>query len=327
MKKITGLALIVALFAAEGVMAQEKSNNGLNPLSLRPTHTSNVMFKTTLWRRVDLREKMNQPMFAKGAEITKHLIDGVKAGVLDAYDGDSLNKKLTIQEFNERLFRKFEGGGLSQAEIDAGFGNPAMEDDGWGNPVPKAGAAAKKPAATAGGDDGWGDSGTAVVTPMTPALTQNGTPGQTQTAAASASSNGYEIFAGELYLIEVKEDWIFDKQRSRQYNDIQTISIMIPAEGSSDGLEKTLASFKYKDLEQYFRANPNCIWYNAANTAQHKNLADAFELRLFHGRIVRKSDPRNRYLDDIYKSPKAGLLKSQELEYEMMEKEHNLWEY
>lgn len=306
MRKFTGLALVAALFIAEGVVGQEKSNNGLNPLSLRPTHTSNVMYKTTLWRRVDLREKINQPMFAKGAEITKHLIDGVKAGVLDAYDNDSLNTKLTLEQFNERLFRKFEGGGLSEAEIAAGFGTEG-EDDGWGGGSDASG----------GSDDGWGDGGGDATAPA-------GTPPAT---TAASSGNGYEMFPSELYIIELREDWIFDKQRSRQYNDIQTITVMIPSEGSADGLEKELASFKYKDLEVYFRSNPNCIWYNAANTAQHKNLADAFELRLFHGRIIRKSDPRNRYLDDIYKSPKAGLLKSQELEFELMEKEHNLWEY
>lgn len=307
MRKFTGLALVAALFIAESVIGQEKSNNGLNPLSLRPTHTSNVMYKTTLWRRVDLREKINQPMFAKGAEITKHLIDGVKAGVLDAYANDSLSTKLTLEQFNERLFRKFEGGGLSEAEIAAGFGSEG-EDDGWGGGGD----------ATGGSDDGWGDGGGGTAAPAT---------GGAPAVAAASSGNGYEMFPSELYLIELREDWIFDKQRSRQYNDIQTITIMIPAEGSADGLEKPLASFKYKDLEVYFRSNPNCIWYNAANTAQHKNLADAFELRLFNGRIIRKSDPRNRYLDDIYKSPKAGLLKSQELEFELMEKEHNLWEY
>lgn len=312
MKKLTGLTLVCGLLTTLGVSAQEKSNNGLNPLSLRPVHDSNVMYKTTVWRRVDLREKVNQPMFAKNAEVTLHLIDGIKAGVLDAYANDSLTRKLTIAEFNDRLFKKFEGGGLSQAEIDAGFGGG--EDDGWGG----GGAAKPKPSGTSGGDDGWGDAGAS-----TPATGNN--------AATKPSSpslaGGYELLPSELYILELREDWIFDKQRSRQYNDIQTITLMIPAEASADGLEKPLASFKYKDLEIFFRSNPNCIWYNSTNTAQHKNLADAFELRLFQGRIIRVSDPRNRYLDDIYKSPKEGLLKSQELEYQLMEKEHNLWEY
>jgi hypothetical protein len=302
MKKIKTLAIVTALLAGQSAFAQEKSDKGLNPLSLRPIHESNVMFKTTLWRRVDLNEKINQPLFAKGAEITKHLIDGVKAGVLEAFDNDSLAKKLTLEEFNQRLYKKFAGGGLSKEEIEAGFGAES-EDDGWG------GEAAKTPAAgtTAGSES---DSQT------------SGTPKTTVGA-----EGGYEMFPGELYILEIKEDWIFDKQRSRQYADIQSITIMIPAEASAEGLEKPLASFKYKELETYFRGNPNCIWYNAANVAQHKNLADAFELRLFHGKIVRKANPGNKYLDQIYKSPKEGMLKSQQLEYELMEFENNLWEY
>ena len=113
----------------------------------------------------------------------------------------------------------------------------------------------------------------------------------------------------------------------KQYFDIQTITIKIPAEGSTDGLEKELASFKYKELEQYFKLNPNCIWYNAMNTAQHKNLADAFELRLFSGRIIKKSNAQNKYLDQIYRSPKEALLQSNRLEAELLEFENNLWEY
>ncbi len=300
MKKITVLTCLLALAATSAVVAQEKSDNGINPLSLRPVHESNVMYKLTLWRRLDLNEKANQPLFASGAEITKHLIDGVKAGVLEPYDNDSVSTKITLEEFTRRLTKKFEGGGLSKEEIEAGFGTEgaASEDDGWGG-----GGAATETTSQNSGDK----------------------PATTTTAAANA--DGYELFAKDLYIIEIKEDWIFDKQRSRQYFDIQSVTIKIPSELSSDGLEKELASFKYKELESYFRLNPNCIWYNSANTAQHKNLADAFELRLFNGRIIKKSNPGNKYLDQIYKTPKEGLQKSQQLEYELLEWENNLWEF
>ncbi|HLO46111.1 MAG TPA: gliding motility protein GldN [Leadbetterella sp.] len=299
MKKITVLTFLLALVASGAVVAQEKSDNGINPLSLRPVHESNVMYKLTLWRRLDLNEKANQPLFARGTEITKHLIDGVKAGVLEPYDNDSVTTKITLEEFTRRLTKKFEGGGLSKEEIEAGFGTE--------------GAASE--------DDGWGGGGSATET------TSQNSGSKPAATNAAANSEGYELFAKDLYIIEIKEDWIFDKQRSRQYFDIQTVTIKIPAELSSEGLEMELASFKYKELESYFRLNPNCIWYNSANTAQHKNLADAFELRLFNGRIIKKSNPGNKYLQDIFKSPKEGLQKSQQLEYELLEWENNLWEY
>lgn len=296
MRKIKVLTILGLMIGSSTIMAQEKSDNGINPLSLRPIHESNVMYKITLWRRLDLMEKQNQPLFAKGSEITKHLIDGVKAGVLEPYDNDSLSRKITLEEFTTRLTKKFEGGGLSKEEIEAGFGAASTEDDGWGG----GGGAAK---------------------------TETSQASASTTAKTAAMTDGYELFPSELYVIEIKEDWIFDKQRSRQYFDIQTITIKIPAELSSDGLERELASFKYKELESYFRLNPNCIWYNAINTAQHKNLADAFELRLFDGRIIKKSNSLNKYLDQIYKNPKEALLKSQQLEYELMEYENTLWEY
>lgn len=300
MKKLRFLSLLAASLVAQVVSAQEKSDNGINPLSLRPIHESNVMFKVTLWRRLDLMEKQNQPLFAKGTEITKHLIDGVKAGVLEPYDNDSVSTKITLEEFTRRLTKKFEGGGLSKEEIEAGFG-----DEGT---------------AAAGEDDGWGGGGETKT-----ATTE--TTSQASGSTTASSAEGYELFPSDLYIIEIKEDWIFDKQRSRQYFDIQTITIKIPSDLSSDGLEKELASFKYKELESFFRLNPNCIWYNSANTAQHKNLADALELRLFSGRIIKKSNSQNKFLDQIYKSPKDALEKSQQLEYEMMEFENNLWEY
>jgi len=279
------------------LLAQERSDNGVNPLSLRPINSSNQAKKYTLWRRIDLKEKANLPFFSKGSEITKHIIDGVRAGVLEPFSNDSLTAKITLEEFNKRMHRDFEGGGLSQEEIDAGFGT-ATEDDGWGG-----GGTADTTAKVSSSQDGWGDS------------------------QVTALGTGYELLANELYVLELKEDWIFDSQRSRAYFDVLVLTIKIPAELSPEGLEKDLASFKYKELESYFRLNPNCLWFNEENTAKHMNYADAIELRLFNGRIVRTSDPRNRYLDQIYKNPREALLKSQEWEYKIMEEESNLWEY
>ncbi len=311
MKKMKSLALAAGILTSIGGFAQEKSDNGINPLSLRPMHESNVAYKVSLWRRIDLKEKQNQPLFSNNSEITKFLIEGVKTGVLDAYADETLEERLTLDQFNERLFKKFEGGGMSQEELEAGFGSES--EDGWG--------AGDKSNKTSTEDDGWGGGGASTES------SQNGSAAAPKTNAAASPTDGYELFPRDLYLVELKEDWIFDRQRSRQYFDIQTVTIKIPAEISGDGLEKDLATFKYKELESFFRNNPSAVWFNEANTAKHINLADAFELRLFHGRIVKKSNSGNKFLDQIYKDPKQALYKSQELEYELLEFEHNLWEF
>jgi Gliding motility associated protein GldN len=298
--------LLAACVLSFGTIAQEKSVEEANSMSARPVPEGQIMKKLTLWRRIDLHEKKNQPMFALNSEITKHLIEGVRAGVIDAYSSDTCNKKLTLDQFNRNLKYTTGAGGLSKEEKEAGFGStPAPTtaaepvDDGWGGTTTTP-AAGSKPAA----NDGWGGGGD-----------------------FGASGGEIEFLPNELYLIELKENWVFDKQRSRQSFDIQTLTIMIPADKSPDGLEKPMASFKYKDLDRFFRSNSKCIWYNSENVAQHKNLADAFELRLFQGRIVKNSNPKDQYLDQIFKSQREGLLQSQRLEQELMEFEHNLWEY
>jgi gliding motility associated protien GldN len=272
---------------AEKETKGEKGTDGYNPNSVRGINESNVLWKTRVWRRLDMNEKQNQPFFSKNNEITKYLIDAVKQGLLDAYENDSLTRKLTPEYFREKLKYENAGGGLSATEKAAGF--EEATDDGWGEPAKKDGEA---------------------------------------TVAKPKVSEGIEYFPQELKTVELMEDIIFDKQRSRIYYDIQAITVFIPAAATSRGFDVPVASFKYKDIDRYFRSNPSkFIWYNAQNEAQHKNMADAFDLRLFYGRIIKASNAQDRYLSDIYGSDRKGLEKSQQLEYKMMEWEHNLWEY
>ena len=127
--------------------------------------------------------------------------------------------------------------------------------------------------------------------------------------------------------MEIKEDWIFDRKRSRLYYDIQTVTLYLPADKNPQGLELPIASFKYSDLDKLFRSDPKkFIWYNPQNQAQHKNLSDAFDLRLFYGRITKVANPGDTDLVGMY-GDKEGLLKSYQTEYELMETEHSLWEY
>ena len=306
LSKIAGIALL-SLTTSTWVSAQEKDNKGKNPDSVRPIDDSNIMWKQRLWRRMDLNEKQNQPFFSKGNEITKYLIEWVQSGVLQPYRGDSLKTKITKEDFMKNLVMENTIGdnALSDAEKAAGFGteaggSTAGADDGWGDPKPKT-------PATGG---------------TTPAVNDgfNNTP-------KPASADGEHYFPKELSVLEIREDAIFDKQRSRLYYDIQSITVIVPANKTTAGFDKTVASFRYKDLDKLFRSNPNCVWYNEQNEAQHKNMADAFDLRLFHARLTKKGNSKDDDLDTIYGGTKQGLIQSQQLEYKLMEMEHNLWEY
>ena len=347
MKQVRTMAVAATLLAVAGggVMAQEKASTGTNSLSVRGINENDIMMKKTLWRRIDLKEKQNQSMFSKNNEISKYLIEAAKSGLIDMYENDSVTTKLTPDKFQKRMIMPNSGPQLSAEEIAAGFGKETTTgaaSDGWGDTKKDPKAAAKpaddgwgapKKAATQPVDDGWGAPVKKKV-----ASTKKGKKGKVAApvieapkvdtvAQVAAAPVGDEYFSKEFNIMEIKEDWIFDRKRSRLYYDIQTVTLYLPSDKNAAGVETPLATFKYKDLDKLFRSDPKkFIWYNPQNQAQHKNLADAFDLRLFYGRITKVANPGDQDLVGMY-GDREGLLKSYQTEYELMETEHGLWEY
>jgi gliding motility associated protien GldN len=246
--------------------------DGYNTLSVRPVHVSDIMYKMSIWRRINFKEKCNEPFFPSGNELSGILMHAVRNGLLQAYEpnNDSVNRTMTKEKFFDAITEKAETGG--EPVIDAFTGKPVE-------------------------------------------------------VAASA---GTEMLPKELYLIELKEDLIFDKQRSRQYYDIQVLNMIIPSDKNLKGVEQPLASFRYKDLDKLFKTLPNAKWYNSANRAEDKKLSDAFDLRLFCSRIVKMSNPKDEPIESMSENAgnvKAGLIASQQSELELVEKENELWDF
>ena len=352
MRRMNGKTIAWSLLSLSlgtgAAFAQEKEDSTANQFSSRPIADGDVLMKRTLWRRVDLKEKQNISMFSKNNEITRYLLEAAKAGLIDAYTNDSCATKITSEELHKRILIPNQTAGLSEEELAAGFGQPAKADDGWGTTAKP--DATKQAATTA--DDGWGntkkdtkpeaaaeDDGwgppkkkstkkkgkTEIAKEEPPVVEQPKVDTTFQTQVAVTEE---EYFPEQLNILEIKEDWTFDKKRSRLYNDIQTLSIILPSEQTATGLELPVASFRYKDVERLFRSDPKkYIWYNTHNTAQNKNLADAFDLRLFYGRITKFSNATDKAFLDIYNGEKEALIKSLNYEQELMELEHGLWEY
>lgn len=137
-------------------------------------------------------------------------------------------------------------------------------------------------------------------------------------------------FAKDLYQLEIKEEIIFDKQKSRMIYDIKAITVFIPADHPENikGIQEVVASFDYKELvEKVFKDNPNAIGFNPQNDAQHKNLSDLFDLRLFSSYIVKVSNADDQYLSDVHRDQQRGIMASQWASHELLEYEHHLWEF
>ena len=249
------LFLLLLVFAAS---IASFAQFGYNPNSVRPVLEDDIMFRKTVTRRINLKEKQNRPFMAKGYEISDLIFVAVKTGKLQGYAYE-----IGVTDLMNKL--------------------DTAKDQNWN----------KKYDAR---DDQY-----------------------------------YEMYAEDVSVLEIVEDVIFDKRRSRMYVDILVVSLIAPG-ADAGGQDKYMASFKYKDLDRYFREvyvtsnQKEALWYNPNNLRRHMCLADAFELRLFSSRILKVSNPEDKYLQDMYKEVEE-LYKAQEAEMELMEFEHNLWEF
>ncbi|HWZ23108.1 MAG TPA: gliding motility protein GldN [Cytophagaceae bacterium] len=251
-------------------------DTGYNPLSVRPVHISDIMWKKGIVRAMDLREKQNTPLFSKNRELTKLILEAVLKGDITPYTNDSIASKLTMDDFNTNLLMPSDVAPMTQEEKEITFAQD-------------------------------GDS------------------------SIFKNSDAESYTAKDIYMLQLTEDMLFDKQRSRLYYDILAVTIMISPDHprNTKGIEVPIASFSYKELvEKVFKDNPKAIWFNVQNDQQHKNLADAFDLRLFSSYIIKVSNPNDARLVDIYDNDQEkGIRASQWAAMEILEYEHNLWEF
>ena len=301
-KKCQVFLLVVLMFMSTFALAQEVEEQ-YNPNSINPIPKYEHLFKRRVWVDIDLKEKQNKGFFSQNGEITRLIIDAVKSGEISTiYKNDSLTSTMTKEEFFEGMvaseaaelelwdpdFEYYEG---DVAEYN-GQAYTASEDIEYG--------------VTPGSDPRW----------------------KVNNRAGKADL----FFPTQIQIIRMVEDRIFDKRRSRMYYDIQSFEIIVPgSQNSLTGLEKSLGVFAYKDLERVFRNHPKeAVWFNRYNTAENKNFADAFLLRLFHGVLMKVENPDNIFIADnpsYMGDRKQGVMASEWTELQLMEKEHNLWEY
>ncbi len=323
----TAAALMVALVGR----AQEQATSTATTGAIRQIPVSDQMFRKTIWRAIDLREKQNRPMFSDGKEISRVIIDAVNRGELQAYKNDSVTSTFSPKEMTENMSYAIEapispdadGGDWGAAPAAKGAKKAAPVNDGWGAPIAPApsGNTKRVKVLDSKGKPVKKNGQYVYKTVKTSAVAAAPPPPPATSAAYRAK---------DIYQMELTEEMIFDKKRSRMYHQIKTVSLKLPSTlaGNTSGLEKNIASFKYSDLVKVFRNNPQtAIWFNAQNDAQHKNLADAFELWLFNSYIVKVSNPAGDDLATQYGSEREGLLAAQQTAADLVEYEYSLWSF
>jgi gliding motility associated protien GldN len=292
------LFIVLAGLLSIPVSAQLGDVEQYNPNSIDPIARYEHLFKRRVWRTIDLKEKQNKGFFARGGELTLFILNAVKSGELsDIYLNDSLTTKISKDEFMKSLVY-LEGTTYQAWESGATYyeGDRVSYNGGVYTAIYDDIASAPD------NPDDWEKN-----------------PG--------AGAAVY-FLPRQISIMRMMEDVIFDKRRSRLYHQIQSIQLFIPGAETADQVEKPLGVFMYKDLYNVFRDHPeSAIWINRYNSAENKNFADAFTLRLFRASLFKFENPDDDPIVDMYKNRKEAVMASEWWEMQLMEKEHNLWEY
>jgi len=244
------------------------SPDSRNKYSSRPILDKDIMFKKTVWRRLDMLEKQNKSFMSINKELPTLILEYIKMKKITAYESDSLDegKVLTDVKFSQNLQDP----------------NNQMPD----------------------------------------------TSGMSKEDIAQILAQSREINTKQLTLLELKEDVIFDKKRSRIYYDIISIAVYIPAALNPRGFNQVISTVKYKDLVEIFKKDNRAIWFNRDNDSEHRNFSDAFDLRLFSSYIIKVNNPNDELIQDTYGGDaKKGRYGSEKAALDLMEYEHNLWEF
>ncbi len=131
MKKIIGLFAILFMllvFYSQETKAQqanwiyEKQIGQRDPAPYPFLREADVMWAKKIWRLIDLREKMNQPLYfptePKGDwnSLIDVILGEIKSGTVNAYDGD-LGEDMTIQTTLSEIDKKF-GASVDTIEVE-----------------------------------------------------------------------------------------------------------------------------------------------------------------------------------------------------------------
>lgn len=146
------------------------------------------------------------------------------------------------------------------------------------------------------------------------------------------AENGDSVFVKDIYYLDFKEDFVFDKHRSEVKFDVKYLELVMPSETNANVGQKSIAFIRFKDFYNYFDDVEKGQWLNFQNTSKHLPYSQAFDLRLFRSVVRKYTNPDNALIVDMVDAdnPNPELqayLNSLEFEYDLLEWENNLWEW
>jgi len=153
------------------------------------------------------------------------------------------------------------------------------------------------------------------------------------------------IGPADIYFIDFKEDFVFDRQHSQIKFDIKYISLVMDKEvnmpkafNDSTGAvlsEKVVAYFRYDDFINFFKKHPTARWINFENISESKTYPQAFARRDFRSVITKFTNEKDftilslvdKKITDSEKRKFQAYLDALAFEYKLLDFENSLWEW
>ncbi len=123
----------------------------------------------------------------------------------------------------------------------------------------------------------------------------------------------------------IKEDWIFDKQRSTM--DIRIIGIApLQEKKGEDGEVRGYSPLFWLYYPECRYVFANWDAFNRENDAERRSFEDLFWKRQFSSYITKWSNVYDRNIN-VYKTGLDALLEGEEIKQQLFEFEHDLWNF
>lgn len=268
---LTGIMFLLLLPAAKSQSfgdIYEKSIESNIAIPYSFLREADVMWSKKLWRLIDLREKMNLPLYypttttADGRMSLANIILGeIKSGTINAYDPVNMNVSVTYSDIE-----KLMGAGIDSTQI------------------------------------------------------------QDMSGVFRDTILYSEARTDQIMQLLVLEEWYFDKKHSRM--DVRIIGLCPIRVYYNEDMGRMARSMlfwvSFEDFRDTFARHEA---YNTFNDAQRISYDDLFLQRRFSSIIYAESNVYDDRQINEYLLGKSALYEAERIKSELMETEHDLWEF